>query len=436
LESSCTGSCNRILISNKTRVSPYPRKLSKPTHEFFLTAQYVPQANDVTVVTMLTIDRLLRLKQLADTYQGAISAAIFIKNEDELFQLWFYWLSHPILINYVDVHIVVEDDIIPFHVGDRPFPINFLRNIAIQYARTKHVFYIEADFLPGTDLHKQLGPVIDRLLLDPKSVYVIASFLTNELQFTNHAGFDLNTWPKNKEELQPLISYDVNKGIVPFHIYAASHSQFPFDKWLHTTDFFSVPNTWGFEPYYIAHRNYPEFEQLMLGCGKDKVVQFDELAHAGYRTFGYHEGFIVHLDSTGLGTPWCRDLLAAFPKYKGYMHRVSRRYMPYDKKKRSKNRIVWWDEGEYGNIFNNTEHPLTLAPPNLTSIAPTEQSRMTGLNEQLFTLVQEKERLRMKLDDQLDHLKLLLLQTCTVLATFLVLTLICVRKFGFPLWLK
>jgi len=106
------------------------------------------------------------------------------------------------------------------------------------------------------------------------------------------------------------------------------------------------------------------------------------------------------------------------------------------KKKRSKNRIVWWDEGEYGNIFNNTEHPLTLAPPNLTSIAPTEQSRMTGLNEQLFTLVQEKERLRMKLDDQLDHLKLLLLQTCTVLATFLVLTLICVRKFGFPLWLK
>jgi hypothetical protein len=45
--------------------------------------------------------------------------------------------------------LVVEDNIALMQTGDRPFPVNILRNIGVKFSRTTNVFYVEADFVPN-----------------------------------------------------------------------------------------------------------------------------------------------------------------------------------------------------------------------------------------------------------------------------------------------
>ena len=41
-------------------------------------------------------------------------------------------------------------------IPDRPFPVNYLRSVALKNTRTDFVFYIEADFVPSLDLRNEL----------------------------------------------------------------------------------------------------------------------------------------------------------------------------------------------------------------------------------------------------------------------------------------
>lgn len=86
-----------------------------------------------------------------------------------------------------------------------------------------------------------------------------------------------------------------------------SHNGYNFRFWVGATDLYPVYMSSGFEPYYIGHRDYPLFDEVFFGCGRDKISHSTELARAGYSIQIIPDGFIAHLNSDGLGKPWCEN---------------------------------------------------------------------------------------------------------------------------------
>jgi len=118
---------------------------------------------------------------------------------------------------------------------------------------------------------------------------------------TENQTYDANKdFPKDKQE---LLQYQY--GIKPLSNWYVSHKSLDYETWSTSTTIQQVQITSGFEPYYIAHRDYPLFDEIFIGCGRDKVSHPYELEYAGYTMWWLPDSFIVHLDSTGMGSAWC-----------------------------------------------------------------------------------------------------------------------------------
>lgn len=65
------------------------------------------------MTTMCTVDRMVRIKQMAELYRGPISAAIYIQSnfESEVAEVLRYWFTSDAMRRHVDVHLVVEDNV-------------------------------------------------------------------------------------------------------------------------------------------------------------------------------------------------------------------------------------------------------------------------------------------------------------------------------------
>jgi hypothetical protein len=80
--------------------------------EFPLLIYESQSKDDVTITTMLTVDRLPRLSQAADLWGGPISAAVYLVNiESDLNQLFDIWMRSPSIQQWVDIHIVIDDGV-------------------------------------------------------------------------------------------------------------------------------------------------------------------------------------------------------------------------------------------------------------------------------------------------------------------------------------
>ena len=104
-------------------------------------------SGQITLCTQLSIDRLPRLVHLSKTWEGPISAVLYIRSEKEIVQLRESWNSEDSMRKWVDVHVVYDDNKpwVRFSDKPRPYPVNLLRQISVESARTELVLYIEAD---------------------------------------------------------------------------------------------------------------------------------------------------------------------------------------------------------------------------------------------------------------------------------------------------
>lgn len=136
------------------------------------------------------------------------------------------------------------------------------------------------------------------MLKNPKTLYGVMVVVCN-----NKVTADMV--PASKEDLKKYITNVHDEPLKISKSPYASYNSYKFDHWLDTTEMYKVDCNGGFEPYYIGHRDYPLFDEVFFGCGRDKVIHLEELSRAGYSLNILPDGFIAHLDSTGLGKPWC-----------------------------------------------------------------------------------------------------------------------------------
>ena len=104
-----------VSMVKKCKVVGPPVSYDLPVHAFFLTGSEPVDSNDVTMYTTLTIDRIWRLKEMAENWNGPISAAIAIKNLTEIPTIIKAWSSSKAFRMYVDVHLVYRQYITVTH---------------------------------------------------------------------------------------------------------------------------------------------------------------------------------------------------------------------------------------------------------------------------------------------------------------------------------
>lgn len=199
---------------------------------------------------------------------------------------------------------------------DRPFPINYLRNVALKNTRTELVFYVEVDFVPSKNLRSEVARYKSTILREKKSVFIVPCF-------NSRPGTTAEEIPDTKEALRAELG--LGKKFDVFH--SKTHDALNIDYWMAQEDIYTLTVNREFEPYYIGHRNYPLFDEIFYGCGFDKIPHMMEMRNLGYSIRVLPRGIIVHLDSDTLGgKSWCkgwRKVPRRYIKRGMFFHRVN-----------------------------------------------------------------------------------------------------------------
>lgn len=117
-------------------------------------------SNDVTIVTQCSIDRLPRLRAMCKSWTGAISCAVHVPRGEP-----FEGFTEQLADFHSDIELLGRSklDIVlrkekedETNWASNLYPINALRNAALDHARTEHVFLLDVDFAVSTSGSKNI----------------------------------------------------------------------------------------------------------------------------------------------------------------------------------------------------------------------------------------------------------------------------------------
>jgi len=233
------------------------------------------QNASATIVTQLSISRLDRLVSLAAVWDGPISAAVLLSRDPEDAQTLKSFVAKLRQDSALAIHVLFDDG--------GPYPVNVLRNLALENALTDWVLFLDIDFLPSPRLSSSLRTLIEQNELRPRYLYVVPAFEV-----------DSDTVPDTKEELVRLVKMDKAR---PIHVRIApeAHHATDYENWYGVSTLFETHYENHYEPYFVAHRHILPFDARFKGYGWDKVSHMYELAKAKYRIFVLPADYTVHI---------------------------------------------------------------------------------------------------------------------------------------------
>jgi hypothetical protein len=235
---------------------------------------------DVTLVTQLTIDRLSVFESLSKRWNGPISAAFYL-DDNEVKHLKRYVKGSQILSSRTNIgyHVVHREGLF--------YPINYLRNIALNSVNTEYIFLVDVDFLPSNQLYQVLREKIIKFMINQrnKRCFVIPAFETQEKDFQ---------FPETKYELLTLLK---SNKIIPFyyHTWPTGHEPTDYDKWRTSTEPYLIKWKPDFEPYIVIDKGVPHYDNRFVGYGWNKISHIMEVAASGYEFMVLHDAYIIHV---------------------------------------------------------------------------------------------------------------------------------------------
>ncbi|XP_076351503.1 xylosyl- and glucuronyltransferase LARGE1-like isoform X2 [Tachypleus tridentatus] len=257
------------------------RVVEHRTHLYYIEYDYEPspEGNDVTLVAQLSMDRLQMVEALCKHWDGPISLALYM-SDSEVQQFLSYTLNSEVLRNRKNVgyHIVYREG--PF------YPVNLLRNVALQQVTTPFVFLTDIDFLPMYGLYDYMKKSISALGLESsKKALIIPAFETQRYRLS---------FPKSKAELLSMLDMGT-LFTFRYHVWIRGHGPTNYAKWRTATTPYRVLWEPDFEPYIVASRDLPEYDRRFVGFGWNKVSHIMELYAQGYEFIVLPNAFIVHM---------------------------------------------------------------------------------------------------------------------------------------------
>ena len=233
---------------------------------------------DVTLVAQLSADRLMMLEQLCQHWNGPMSISFYGSDSDVQDVLKFRSGS-PILqdcTTRLGLHVV-------YKTGEF-YPINYLRNVALDNIQTPYVFLSDIDFLPMYGLYEYLKEAIKILGAD-KRVFVVPAFETLLYRFK---------FPENKDELLKMLDHG---SIFTFrkHVWKVGHAPTNYAHWRNASIPYKVSWSPDYEPYVVVKSNTQRYDQRFVGFGWNKVSYIMELDARRYEFVVLPDPFIIHL---------------------------------------------------------------------------------------------------------------------------------------------
>ena len=239
--------------------------------------------HDVTVVTQLTFDRISRLSLFLSHWTGPASIAIYVADE-QLEELYNFVDSTAIISerarNNLAIHVVFNHSVI--------YPINYIRNVALDSVTTPYVFLDDLDLLPNYGSFLLMKKAIHKynLQFHQKTALVIPAF---EMVGNDS---DKIPFPKSKQELVSLMKA---KKALQFHGYISSaHKPTLYSKWKRTTKPYRVKYRSEYEPYVVVRSEVVRYDTRFVGYGWNKVSHIMELHAQKYRFVVHPFLFILH----------------------------------------------------------------------------------------------------------------------------------------------
>uniref|UniRef100_H2ZCX2 Beta-1,4-glucuronyltransferase 1 n=1 Tax=Ciona savignyi TaxID=51511 RepID=H2ZCX2_CIOSA len=279
---------------------------------------------DVSLATQCSINHLHHLVELLDRWNGPVSCSVFVPNQDASFAddaINRLRECYPKIDQHVTFHLVYPST----HIGDLSlagswlqfscaelliklenygyqnydvagisFPHNALRNAARNGVLTQYVLLVDIDVMPNVGLRTQFIDFANRHSLFTTSVTDMTAYVVPVFEVL--AGLE---FPKDKNLLLAGVE---NGSVRPFHNETCwwCHKTEDFDKWktFPQRDEMNIAFTaeWdkSWEPFYIARRTVPMFDERFKQYGFDRIQQICEMYVAGYTFSVLDNAFLTH----------------------------------------------------------------------------------------------------------------------------------------------
>ena len=228
---------------------------------------------DISVATQLSFDRFWRLEEMAKEWEGPISAAIWFEESD-----WPRVISTILLsklpMDRVSIHLVSQK-------GRSLFPINVLRNVAVNHTVTDMVLSLDVDFMTSPLLHRKLTES-RRYRSIWETSHQRHAFIVPAFEFTqpqrcirlaqlqkvfnpNDASASCFEMPTKRST---MVEHLINGTAVPFHPNGKGHLATNNDRWMRETRLYYIHWMPWYEPYIIARKSqidFPWFHEQFYG---------------------------------------------------------------------------------------------------------------------------------------------------------------------------
>ncbi|KAK2715835.1 hypothetical protein QYM36_010410 [Artemia franciscana] len=258
------------------------RAIKYRTHLYYVESDYEPIRDkyDVTLVAQLSMDRLQMVDALCANWEGPVSLALYLSDAE----------AQQFLSYVQDSHLLRSRRNIAYHLVYKEgtlYPVNFLRNIAMEQARTRYLFLTDIDFLPMIGLYSTLKKAVQTLKTETSiKALVVPAFETQR--------YRLN-FPKSKAELLSMLDLGT-LFTFRYHDWPQGHAPTNYARWRTATTPYKIQWEADFEPYVVVRKDQvPKFDASFQGFGWNKVAHSMELAAKNFDFVVLPNAFIIHL---------------------------------------------------------------------------------------------------------------------------------------------
>mmetsp|Transcript_23911 Transcript_23911/g.60471 ORF Transcript_23911/g.60471 Transcript_23911/m.60471 type:complete len:615 (-) Transcript_23911:545-2389(-) len=234
------------------------------------------KGKETTLVTQFTVNRAAAFEKLVESWRGPISASIYIQDaKSDTREIVGMWDRSAAVRKYALIHLVISKT--------GPYPVNMLRNVALDEAVTEYIFPIDVDFVVSPSLRDRLKEDDVAKMLKEKGAVIIPAFELSSPTLER---------PTTKKQLAEMARS--GKAFQVHRYFPAGHVMIDYDRYLSATKSYVAKYTEDSEPYYLTKRPFPRYDERFKGRGGNKQSQVYEMTVAGFKFYVLHDAHLIH----------------------------------------------------------------------------------------------------------------------------------------------
>ena len=231
-----------------------------------------PPEHSVTLITQLTLSKVKVLTQALGVWEGYSSLVFYAYDSKEALAVREFQCDKCIVT------------LVQGGTRKQPFPINLLRQVALDAARTELVFTLDTDFVPSAGLYEVIKQHLSTPLVG--KALVVPAF---EFRVNYTAG-----QPKYSD-LKALLN---GRELSVFHSKFGGHKDTKTDLWLRSDKSYCLNRTSGaYEPYVIVNTSnpgFPSYDVNYVNRGMNKIIWIRALKRAKFQFCVLPRVFLIH----------------------------------------------------------------------------------------------------------------------------------------------